>query len=179
MTVRPGRRKRARPEGHVMLRPSSGSKFILCTVCEEIKMRVDSNAAGGMCWKCVTGGRYQEYYDKMAALGHQRPRTEVIKTSRKDVQRARTNGNFSGVIDKLLDELIEGQRELSFGSTGRTPTTFRKGEGANEIAVDTPKELVVYSMKDQDDKRVIFWRLYRWLRKEPLPEEPKKAVDLE
>lgn len=71
-------------------------------------------------------------------------------------------------IDSLIEEIMSGKRTVTCGKGTKGETVFTKGKQPNTLEVKAKKNPFTYSINKDWDRNALYWRLWRWSRKEDI-----------
>lgn len=77
-------------------------------------------------------------------------------------------GERANDIEKVMKGIAVGMLKITCGKGTKGETTFIKGPKPNTIEVKAKKNPFVYDITKDWDKNALYWRLWRWSRKEDI-----------
>ena len=80
----------------------------------------------------------------------------------------REKSNTRIQIEALIVQLGKGEVEVVCGSGSKGETTFKQGPKPRTVKVEANKEPSTYDLSDEKQKNILYWRLWRWSRKEDI-----------
>lgn len=123
--------------------------------------------------------RLRQRFDAAAKFGHIDSTLSSIDPWGMDTDRPNRTGNPQNLkpkekgakannIEALMEELKTGKRTVTCAKGSKAETVFTKGKKPNTIEVKAKKNPFTYDTTKEWDKNALYWRLWRWSRKEEI-----------